>query len=132
METSAGWAKYENNPVLGGKLGTCFDISVLRDNDRYRMFFSWRPKKSVALVESTDGIHWNEPQIVLSPAKTGWEDDMNRPVVVKRADGYRMWYTGQAKGHSWIGYATSADGITWKRMSDKPVVSPERLGRKWL
>ena len=33
-----------------------------------------------------------------------------------------MWYTGQAKGHSSIGYATSHDGVTWKRMSDKPVL----------
>jgi len=62
-ETTAGWTKYEANPVLGGKLGTCFDIAVLREEGRYRMWFSWRPKKSLALVESTDGIHWGDPQI---------------------------------------------------------------------
>ena len=56
-ETSAGWRKYEQNPVLGGKLGTCFDVSVLKEGDKYRMWFSWRPKKSIALVESRDGIH---------------------------------------------------------------------------
>jgi len=28
--------------------------------------------------------------------------------------------------HSWIGYATSNDGVTWKRMGDKPVLSPEK------
>ena len=36
-----------------------------------------------------------------------------------------MWYTGQARGKSWIGYATSKDGKSWKRMSDKPVLSAE-------
>ena len=124
-ETSGGWLKYEKNPVMGGKYGTCFDISVLKEGKTYRMWLSWRPKQSVALVESDDGIHWSEPpKIVLGPRpETGWEEDLNRPVVLKRADGYHMWYTGQAKGHSWIGYATSPDGVHWKRMSDKPVLS---------
>jgi len=126
-ETTAGWNKSEANPIMGGKYGTCFDISVLREGDRYRMWLSWRPKQSVALVESKDGIHWSEPpKSVLGPRpETGWEDDINRPVVIKRKNGYHMWYTGQAKGRSAIGYATSPDGITWNRRSDKPVLSPE-------
>ena len=129
-ETAGGWVKYEQNPVLGGKYGTCFDIGVLRDGGLYRMWVSWRPQRSLALVESRDGIHWSQPpRIVLGPRKeTGWEDDINRPVVVKRPDGYHLWYTGQAKGRSWIGYATSPDGLTWKRRSDKPVLS---AGEPW-
>jgi predicted GH43/DUF377 family glycosyl hydrolase len=118
---------------MGGKYGTCFDISVLKEGKTYRMWLSWRPRQSVALVESNDGIHWSEPpKIVLGPRpETGWEDDINRPVVVKRADGYHMWYTGQAKGkNSWIGYATSPDGVNWKRMSDKPVLSFEKPWEK--
>jgi hypothetical protein len=72
-EANAGWRKSEHNPLIGGGgLGTVFDIAVLHEDGKYR-----------------------------------------------------MWYTGQARGHSWIGYATSADGKTWKRMSDKPVLSPE-------
>src|SRR5438105_3894659 len=112
-ETTAGWVKHFQNPVLGGDLGTCFDVSVLRERYTYRMWFSWRPKKSIALVESQDGVHWNEPIIVLGPNdKTDWENDVNRPVVVKNGNRYQMWYTGQARGHSWIGYATSQDGKT--------------------
>ena len=91
------------------------------------MWFSWRPKKSIALVESKDGIAWSKPVIVLGPNdKTDWEDDINRPVVIKHGGLYRMWYTGQARGKSWIGYATSEDGKTWKRESDKPVLSADR------
>jgi predicted GH43/DUF377 family glycosyl hydrolase len=127
-ETNAGWTKYEHNPVLGGKLGTCFDISVLKEGNTFRMWFSWRPKKSIALVESQDGYRWSEPRIVLGPTSTGWEDDINRPAVVKRSDGYHLWYTGQAKGHSRIGHATSTDGVTWTRASDKPVLLPDA---KW-
>ena len=84
-ETSAGWVKSPHNPVLGGELGTCFDVSLLEERGRFLMWFSWHPRKSVALVESADGIHWTEPVIVPGPNEaSGWEDDINRPVVVKR------------------------------------------------
>ncbi len=127
---AAGWVKSPANPVLGGKLGTCFDVALLKEGDTFRMWFSWRPKKSVAVVESPDGIHWGEPAIVLAPNRINrWESDINRPVVVKVGDKYHMWYTGQDNG-SHIGYATSDDGKTWRRMSGKPVLSPISLVEK--
>ena len=127
--TSAGWVKSEANPVLGGNLGTCFDVALLREGGAYRMWFSWRPQKAVALSESTDGIHWSTPKIVLGPNPgSDWEADINRPSVVHAPDGYHMWYTGQAREHSWIGHATSSDGITWSRAGEKPVLSAES---KW-
>jgi predicted GH43/DUF377 family glycosyl hydrolase len=135
-QTAAGWVKYDKNPVIGGTLGTCFDVTVLREGDKYRMWFSWRPKRSLALTESEDGLAWSKPAIVLGPnAKSGWEDDINRPVVLKKGDTYHLWYTGQKnaaqeKGQSWIGYATSTDGKTWDRQSDKPVLSPEQPWEK--
>lgn len=126
QKSQKGWEKYENNPVLGGELGTCFDVSILRENGIFRMWFSWRPRKSIALVKSIDGIHWNEPVIVLGPnPETDWEENINRPAVLKRAGIYYMWYTGQARGQSWIGHATSTDGKNWTRMSSEPVLSPE-------
>ncbi len=121
----SGWVKCKENPVLGGQYGTCFDISVLHESGVYRMWVSWRPKKSIAITESNDGIHWSPPEIVLGPRpEAGWEDDMNRPVVVRRTDGYHMWFTGQAKGGSKIGYATSPDGRAWVRQSIEPVLEP--------
>jgi predicted GH43/DUF377 family glycosyl hydrolase len=125
-ETSAGWVKSEHNPVLGGSLGTCFDVAVLREGETLRMWFSWRPRKSIALVESADGIRWGEPVVVLGPnPDTDWEEDINRPSVLKRPDGYHLWYTGQARGHSWIGHARSPDGRTWTRTGTKPVLAPD-------
>jgi len=127
LETAGGWIKYRDNPVLGGQYGTCFDVAVLKEAEGYRMWVSWRPKQSVALVQSTDGLHWSSPpQVVLGPNKrSGWEDDINRPVVIRHGGLYHMWYTGQSEKHSAIGYATSPDGLSWKRESDQPVLRPE-------
>lgn len=123
---ASGWVKYSGNPVLGGTLGTCFDVALLKEGPTYRMWFSWRPKKSIGLVESNDGMHWSEPRIVLSPKEQSeWEQNLNRPVVVKHGGGYQMWYTGQAHGKSAIGFATSPDGVTWTRMSERPVLKAE-------
>jgi beta-1,2-mannobiose phosphorylase / 1,2-beta-oligomannan phosphorylase len=130
-DTSAGWVKYEKNPVFGGDLGTCFDVSILRENRKFRMWFSWRPQKSIALTESLDGINWNDPIFMLRPNDgSDWESDINRPSVVRRDNSYYMWYTGQANGHSWLGYAKSNDGVAWKRISSKPVLSPEEPWEK--
>jgi len=124
--TRAGWQKFEKNPVLGGKLGTCFDMTVLKEEAKYRMWFSWRPKRSIALAESPDGIRWSEPKIVLSPnPNSNWQGRVNRPAVVKNKNTYHMWYTGQTRKNSWIGYATSPDGRNWKRVSNRPVLAPE-------
>ena len=130
--TGAGWTKYDGNPVIGGQYGTCFDVAALKEPPGYRMWVSWRPQKSIALVESTNGVHWSgPPQVVLGPRpQSGWEDEVNRPIVLKREATYHMWYTGQARDHSYIGYATSADGKTWNRASDRPVLSPEEPWEK--
>lgn len=130
-EAKAGWRKSGANPVLGGSLGTCFDVSVLKEENLYRMWFSWRPKQSIAYTESEDGVHWSEPIIALSPNKfTDWEEDLNRPSVIKQPDGYHMWYTGQARDQSWIGYARSSDGKTWNRSAQQPVLSPDQSWEK--
>ena len=78
-----GWQRYEANPIIGHELGECFDVSVVRVDGRYRMYFSWRSQKSIALCDSEDGLAWNDPVIVLPPnPKSGWEDDINRISVI--------------------------------------------------
>jgi predicted GH43/DUF377 family glycosyl hydrolase len=129
---NAQWVKYENNPVLGGgDLGTIFDVSLLKEDGEYKMYCSWRPKKSLALSISKDGKNWSQPQIVLTPnPKTSWENDINRPGIVKKDGVYHLWYTGQAGGGSRIGYATSPDGINFTRQSTEPVLKPELAWEK--
>ncbi|MBQ4203626.1 MAG: hypothetical protein II655_07985, partial [Thermoguttaceae bacterium] len=71
---SAEWVKSPDNPVLGGDLGVCFDVTLIQEEGVFKMWFSWRTKKSMGYTESKDGVHWSEPQIVLSPTDSGWEE----------------------------------------------------------
>jgi len=125
---AGGWIKWPREPVLGGgEMGTCFEPTLLTEGATFRMWFSWRPRKLIALVEGDDGVHWSDPVVCLEPApETGWQDIVNRQIIVPRADGYHMWYTGQVSERSQIGYATSPDGVTWQRFGDKPVLSPDQ------
>lgn len=121
------FAKFPMNPVFGDQsTGTVFDAYVWRDNGKYRMDFSWREKKACAVVFSDDGVHWSEPVVTLEKNdSSGWEDDINRNCVLKIGGIYKMWYTGQARGHSFIGYAESEDGIHFTRFSRDPILIPE-------
>ncbi len=123
-----GWVKYPGNPVFGGKeTGTCFDVHVhRREAGGYRMYCSWRPRRSLAFVESTDGIHWGAiTEILRADPDSGWEDDINRSCVVCRDGRFYQWYTGQARGCSRIGLAYSRDGIHYTRAQAMPVMIPE-------
>lgn len=127
-ETSGGWVKYARNPVLGdSNMGTCFDAFVIRAGDEFHMHFSWRPKSALAVCRGSDGVHWSAPEITLAPdPDSGWEDRLNRNCVIRKDDVWHMWYTGQAREHSWIGYAVSRDGLAYERASKQPVLFSER------
>ena len=122
--------KHPGNPVYGDpvKTGTLFDVYVTKqETGGYRMDFSWRPKKGTAVSFSTDGVCWTEPRITLPcDPSSGWEDLVNRNCVLKIGDRWYMWYTGQARGYSFIGAAQSRDGLNFERIGTEPVLIPER------
>jgi len=121
------WVKYEHNPVFGGgEMGTAFDITMLKEDGLYKMWFSWRPRKSIAYTESSDGIQWSEPVIVLAPLANDWERDLNRPSIVKKNGVYHLWYTGETGNVFKIGYATSSDGINFARQSEQPILAADQ------
>jgi beta-1,2-mannobiose phosphorylase / 1,2-beta-oligomannan phosphorylase len=112
------WEKYTGNPVLGGELGTCFDMSVSAVNGRYLMWFSWRPRHGIGLAESDDGLHWRPVlDVVLGPDPASAVEDLEvtRPYVLAEAGGYTMWYAGHSADRVVICRATSADGRHWQR-----------------
>jgi predicted GH43/DUF377 family glycosyl hydrolase len=129
QENEHGWVKYEGNPVFGGpETGTMFDAQVTTHGKaKFNMYVSWRPKKAIALTHSDDGINWSEPVVVLRNDETsGWEDDINRTCTIFWNGQYHMWYTGQARNYSKIGYAVSDDGVNFRRVTKMPVLIPER------
>ncbi|MBQ9880910.1 MAG: hypothetical protein IJM45_10815 [Clostridia bacterium] len=120
--------KYEGNPVLGDpELGTLFDVYVTPlPGGALRMDLSTRKDGSVAVSFSEDGIDWTSPRTTLGPdASSGWEDGVNRNCVLRVGGVYKMWYTGQAHGNSYIGYAESENGLDFSRVARSPVLSPE-------
>lgn len=135
--STGGWEKYPD-AVLGGPLGTCFDVDVKFDQGKYRMWFSWRPVNLIALTESGDGIHWTPPQVVFpADPDSSWESsEVNRPTIVIRDGVYHMWYCGQVfadefhSARTCIGYAVSSDGVTWTRRSE-PVMEPQLPWEKY-
>ncbi len=119
--------KSPRNPIYGDAgTGTIFDVYVTREENRFRMDFSWRREKALGVTFSTDGYVWDPPRITLE-AKPGspWESDANRNCVLREGCIWKMWYTGQANGGSAIGYAESRDGLVFSRVGNGPVLVPE-------
>lgn len=119
--------KSNANPILGdATTGTLFDVLVQKEGEKFRMDLSWRREKSLAVCYSDDGTHWSSPEITLAnDLSTGFEDIINRNCVLHIGDTWHMWYTGQARGYSFIGYATSDDGKSFNRASTEPVLISE-------
>lgn len=129
MDIKMSFTKHHSNPLYGDSvLGTMFDAYMSKHGDKYRMDISWRRERSVAVAFSDDGLSFTEPQITLGPnSNTSWENDINRNCVLFIDGVYKMWYTGQANGKSYIGYAESSDGIVFVRASSLPILSPELI-----
>lgn len=98
---------------------------MLDKNNLFRMYVSWRNPGKIAISLSSDGIKWSNLRIVLENGNSSsWESIVNRASVLYKDGMYYMWYTGQNKGISKIGYAKSKDGLVFKKL-DRPVLIPE-------
>lgn len=57
-------------------------------------------------------------------APDAWDRQIReRGYILKESGVYHLWYTGYspASPFKYLGYATSKDGISWKRFQDKPI-----------
>jgi hypothetical protein len=82
---------------------------VIRDSDRYRMWFSHRgPSYSIGYAESDDGIVWerDDERGGLCPAGDGWESQsVEYPCVFDHGGRRWMLYNGNGYGATGIGLA---------------------------
>jgi hypothetical protein len=102
---------------------------VLVEDGRWRMWYvsgtGWELKDGrpehryhIKYAESRDGIKWQRAGRVCIDYKSADEYAISRPCVVKDGELYRMWFA--ARGSSYrIGYAESADGLTWTRKDEE-------------
>jgi hypothetical protein len=122
---------------------------VFKDDSTYKMYYNaseGNGKYYIAYAYSSDGLSWTEPQnlgqvqdasgstnnnLVLkqgdSSAWDGYQsgESLYQMSVLKNTDStYEMFYGGNTNGSTWkIGYATSADGISWTKSGSNPVLS---------
>lgn len=128
-EESAGWHKYEHNPILGDdQTGSIFDPFVRKVDQEYVMCLSCRVNHSIMMFYSEDGFHWDWEsgiEILKGVADSDWESRVNRACFLRKDNIWHLWYTGQNEGKSKIGYAVSDDGVHYVRKSFHPVLTPE-------
>jgi len=110
---------------------------LMKDNDTYRLYFQAKVNdgdeykiyvaeaNATALSTSINFELGDNSEAVLE-GKDAWENaGVLHPMVVKDGDIYYMWYRGQKTGPSadpQLGFASSADGITWVKSPGNPVL----------
>lgn len=110
-----GWKKEGSNPVWGDEhTSSVFDPYVYVDSSQFVMLVSERKHHGIERLVSTDGIHWNESQTLLSRIPNTWQDLVNRAMVLRCSGIWHLWYTGQSPSISCIGHAISYDGINFE------------------
>ena len=118
-------------------------VSVIKDpQSKYRMYYSSSLKDgndfAIGLATGNDRKSWNKKDLPLFESKNEWEKGdpngvLEPAVVYDSAEKiYKMWYNGlgtkDGKIAFRIGYATSEDGITWKRL-EQSVLEPGAEGQ---
>ncbi len=127
------WFKYEGNPVLDvGKRGewdeTFIHIDrVIFEGSVYRMWYSggWTLERT-GHATSPDGVTWTKDRLnpVLDVSPGSWDSKAaHRPYIIFTDSTYKMWYKGDDLSIFRIGYASSKDGIVWKK-AGAPILNP--------
>ncbi len=138
------WSKYRANPVLQrGPLGSTDENlvsapSVVYDGELWRMWYSavnFKGDWSIHYATSTDGVNWlksAQNPLMQETHDQRWDAVyIAEPFVLWNGRGWQMWYNGaSAQSDTLLGYAESADGLTWKRLpGNRPVLNIASTGQ---
>jgi len=131
------WSNHQMVIELGAE-GTYDNINIYKpyvfkeSPTSYKIWYmAYNPGNNVIIyATSTDGINWNNHQVVLSTGDEGTHDidGLNGPsVIIESPTSYKIWYEGQVDGGpGGIIYATSVDGINWN--NHQRVIAPNIEG----
>ncbi len=100
-------------PAGGGEYALSRPV-VVRDPDRYRMWYSVRkPEYAIGYAESPDGIAWQRKDhlVGIGPSASGWDSDsVEYPAVFDAGARRYMLYNGNGFGRTGFGLAMLDDG----------------------
>jgi hypothetical protein len=82
----------------------------------------------IVYAESSDGLLWEPSGRVCIDFADEDEYAIARPCVVRDEHGYHMWFSCRGSAYR-IGYARSADGLTWAREDERAGLRP--FGEGW-
>jgi predicted GH43/DUF377 family glycosyl hydrolase len=127
---ASGWTNPPNTALLAGD-GSGFDASavahpsLVKDGSTYVMYYTGTAGgvSSIgrATASSPAGPFTRDASATLGPGAAGSFDatSVKDPVVIKDGSTYRMLYTGvetlEGEPIERVGYATSADGVSWTK-----------------
>ncbi|MEQ9410343.1 MAG: hypothetical protein RIK87_21590 [Fuerstiella sp.] len=136
------WVRSEHNPILPPRSGEfdasrCMNPWVVKVDNTYRLFYSGggtdrKQRLGFATAALNDLTEWTRIGPLFETGAAGTFDAAwcVLPHVVRiNEDRWHLYYTGNAGRGSGlsafpgIGVATSSDGVTWSRRSDKPVLA---------
>ncbi len=109
---------------------------VLRSGDRWMMWYlsglrwdmaSGKSYYHIKYAESDDGRSWRRNGRIAIDFLPG-ESNIASPAVLRGDDGWQMWYCTFINGGYRIGYARSADGLSWTRQDDVKGLLPSGAG----
>jgi predicted GH43/DUF377 family glycosyl hydrolase len=121
--------EFPNNKGIAGG-GTILEDALPNGTVRYRMYYTLAvgtksadvridQEKHCAVCHSTDGIHWTDHRLIMSPRYDVTNEDIAvaAPFVWREGDLYRMLYCGIGSrwGYYSISQAVSEDGYNWHR-----------------
>ncbi len=123
-----------NNSVNSPGLGVASSF-ILYEENKYKMWYAnMYPdrKYDINYAESGDGINWQSKSqsAVISPGTgNAWDSYAVYPgAVIKEGSLYKMYYVGVTgySSDSYVGLATSADGINWSKHPEPVIAFPFR------
>jgi hypothetical protein len=134
--------RVSRGPVLGRSDADPFLVTspwVLIENGRWRMWYvsgtGWERTESgpryysrIVYAESADGVSWEPSGRVCIDFGDPDEYVIARPCVLRDHEGYHMWFSSRGAAYR-IGYARSADGLTWIRDDEEAGLWP--TGEDW-
>ncbi len=125
------WTKHPGNPVLTGTVGAwdedfVFWPQVIKNGATYEMWY--HANGQFGYATSSDGIAWTK--YAGNPVMTeGFDGGGLRGLSIWLEGGlYQMWFGNVAGPVRTIGYAESANGITWTQPVSNPVLTPGAAG----